>query len=185
MINFSENNYLIIICYKLLYLFKDIFYYNICAYCNKKIENKDKKYLSLCQCCINSISYISPIKHKKTIFLVYALGKYDGILRYIVTEKYRKKSIAYQSIKNNIIEMITFFNLDFDCILPVPKTSINKAKHQLNQTKIIAQIIASYYKKDIFENIYMKDIVLHNPILLQYKQKMKTILLKAIFIIML
>ena len=60
------SNFFSICINKIKYFFMDIFYFNICGYCKKKIDNEDKKYFSLCAHCINSISYISPIKHKKT-----------------------------------------------------------------------------------------------------------------------
>lgn len=115
------------------------------------IHKADRKYLSLCQKCISTISYISPIKHKKTSFSVYALGNYNGILRYIVTEKYRKSSMGYEIINDKIINIISQFKIDFDYILPVPKKPINKLKHTLHQTLIIAQSISDYYKKEIFD----------------------------------
>lgn len=148
--------YIIMLWNKIIYFIKDIFYFNICSYCKKKIDNKDKRYLSLCQDCINSVSYLAPIKHKKTSFLVYSLGKYDGVLRYIVTEKYRKRSLNYDVLENKIIAMINIFKIDFDYILPIPKTAINKLKHQVNQTAIIAEMIKDNYKKDIFEFAYTR-----------------------------
>jgi predicted amidophosphoribosyltransferase len=151
-----KKNYFLFFFQKIKNFIKDMFYFSVCSYCKAPIDNRDKKYSSLCLKCIFSISHISPVRHKKTSFLVYSLGKYDGVLRYIVTEKYRKNSMAYEGIVDKIITMITIFNIDFDYILPVPKTSINKVKHQLNQTLIIAESISNYYNKKIFDYIYIK-----------------------------
>jgi predicted amidophosphoribosyltransferase len=52
--------------------------------------------------------------------------------------------------------MISIFNIDFDYVLPVPKTAINKFKHQLNQALIVAERIAGFYNKKIFEFVYTK-----------------------------
>jgi competence protein ComFC len=136
---------------KIVYFIKDLFYFSVCSYCKINISNIDRKYLYLCQKCISSISYIAPIKHKKTFFSVYALGNYNGLLRYVVTEKYRKSSMGYEIVNDKIINMISEFKIDFDCILPVPKTAMNKLKHKLNQTLIIAENISSYYKKEVFD----------------------------------
>ncbi len=150
------KDYFIIFFIKILKSVKNLFYFNLCGYCKKRIEN-NVNYEFICKNCINSISYISPIKHKKTSFLVYALGKYDGLLRYIVTEKYRKNIVGYYQLEKNIIEMIDFFNINFDVIIPIPKTVINKIKHQVDQTKIIAEIISNNYKKIIFNDVYTRE----------------------------
>lgn len=191
-----NENYFIICAQIIVYWLKDIFYFNVCSYCKKSIENRDKQYFLLCNICIDSISYLSPVKHKKTDFLVYALGKYDGVLRYVVTEKYRKRSIGYYVLEKKIIEMLDVFNIQFDYVLPVPKTAINTLKHQLNQTAIIAEIITKHYKKIIFNDIYTKEnkqdqagkrfserIMMHNDIFFVPESKKLLLSRKKILII--
>lgn len=123
-----------------------------CHYCKRLLDDNENNTI-FCLRCLSQIGYLSISFHKNK-FPIYALGRYDGIIRFIVTEKYRKQSFCYYGITEKIIDLYNLYTISFDIIVPLPKKFFNFIYQKQNQSYIIANIISRYFKKDIFNSLF-------------------------------
>lgn len=143
---------------KVFFNFKKLFLHNYCQYCQIKIIKED----IFCPSCLNSIGIFVPKFHKKTKILVYSLGKYDGILKFIVTQKYRKNKLVYYALEEKIKIIFDLYKIidNIDVIIPIPKFSLSRITHSFNPNDIIIEMINKNYSiKDnikIFSEVYTK-----------------------------
>jgi predicted amidophosphoribosyltransferase len=151
-------NYIILFFYNIFIGIKTLFYHNKCSYCEQIICDDDVVFKSICRTCIKTILPIAPMKHKKTNYIIYALGKYDGVLRHIIVQKYYKSNFGYDALEDIILETLQKNNVIFDCIVLVPKTSINRVKQQVSPGHSIANIMKKYHDADIFELVFMRNL---------------------------
>jgi competence protein ComFC len=134
-------------------LIRKIIGHSICFYCK---QNEGKAFF--CDACLSSFPFPVPLLLKKTKLIIYSLGRYDGFLRFVVNQKYRKNPLAYYALQDKIIELFKIYQLQdsFDIILPVPKSSSSRVAHGFNPAEIIARIISKKFCKEIFLSVYTK-----------------------------
>lgn len=123
-----------------------------CRYCEKLLSISD---VVFCDFCLNKIQFLAPVMYRKK-YPLYALGHYDGILRFIVTEKYRQQRLSYYAIFDKIVSLINFYNVDFDIVIPVPKTTRNMFFQKVNPPALIAEFIAQKFQKNLFMEFFVK-----------------------------
>jgi predicted amidophosphoribosyltransferase len=122
-----------------------------CRYCERLLSLSDDIF---CFSCLDKIQFLAPLMHQKK-YPLYALGHYDGILRFIVTEKYRQKRLSYYALFDKIVSLIDFYRIDFDVVVPVPKTTWNMFSQKVNPPALVAEFIAQKFKKNLFTEVYM------------------------------
>lgn len=139
----------------LMFLYRVIFFWRDwrCQYCKKSIFNENESNNIFCLQCISKIGYQSISLHNKK-YPIYSLGRYDGILRYIVTEKYKSRSFSYNGISHNIIYVFKLHKINFDIIIYIPKKIMNYMKQKYNSSYVIAEIINKHYNKKIFHSLF-------------------------------
>ena len=132
---------------------KKILGHNICSYCK---QNEEKTFF--CHACLSSFQLSVPLLLKKTKLIVYSLGRYDGFLRFVVNQKYRKNALPYYALEDKIIELFKVYQLQdsFDIVLPVPKACSSRLAHGFNPAEIIARMISEQFSKEIFVSVYTK-----------------------------
>lgn len=163
----------------LLSKIKKLFFDNICAFCRKK---NTKNVSCLCEQCLNSLPLIIPKFHQKTKILIYALGKYDGVMKFITRSKYKRNTLLYYALEEKILLFLEFYQIliNIDIILPIPKFSLSRIKHSFNPNEIIANIIQKKYKIPIFYSLFTKKFKTQQVTLSIKERKSKD---KDIFII--
>ncbi len=122
-----------------------------CRYCERLLSSYD---IVFCLSCLDKIQFLAPIMHRKK-YPLYALGYYDGILRFIVTEKYRQQRLSYYALFDKIVSLIDFYAIDFDVVVPIPKTTRNMFSQKVNPPALIAEFIAQKFKKTLFREVYI------------------------------
>ncbi len=134
-------------------LIRKIIGHDICFYCKK---NGEKSFF--CDSCLSSFPFPVPLLLKKTKLVIYSLGRYDGFLRFVVNQKYRKNVLAYYALQDKIIEFFRMYKLEdsFDIILPIPKSSSSRVTHGFNPAEIIARIIGENFRKEVFLSVYTR-----------------------------
>jgi predicted amidophosphoribosyltransferase len=110
-----------------------------------------------CVLCKKKIGYISPVNHRNKPIPVYALGRYYGILKFIVNQKYCCNTIPFFDLLEHISFLKKKFNFDYNIVLPIPKKSVNILRHGFNPAELIA---APFITKDVsfFTEIFFKTI---------------------------
>ena len=137
----------------------DIIYPPVCGFCNQI------NYNFLCSKCEKNIqelkiNNIDKYNKKDTFFKEhYYIFKYDNEIRnYIIEYKFNEKSYLYKTFSKIITQdnMFIKFAEKYDCIISVP---IHKKRMNLrgyNQSKLIAKDVASFLKKDYYNNVLIK-----------------------------
>jgi competence protein ComFC len=101
------------------------------------------------------ISYASTTLHKKK-YPIYSLGKYDGILRFITTEKYKRQILSLHGIQAKIKQLFLLYNIEFDTVIYIPKKVFNAISHRYNPSYEIALFLARHYQKEIFDELFYR-----------------------------
>jgi competence protein ComFC len=140
-----------------LHFLNNFIFINECVYCFGKKSFFDKVNKSLCDKCFDNIIPIVPIEINKKInkvpVKIYSLGKYDGVLKYIIGSKYRKNNILYKDIAYKIADCFLKHKLKADCFITIPQHSIRRSLRFINQTEEIANNLSKILKIPVFSEI--------------------------------
>lgn len=134
-------------------IFESLFGHLVCLHCK---QNQTKKIF--CHPCVSKTPFPVPWFQRGLKLFVYSLGRYDGFLRFVVNQKYRKNVLAYYALEERIIELFHTYKLDdlFDIVIPVPKASLSRISQGFNPAEVIAMMIKEKFAKDIFLAVYTK-----------------------------
>jgi predicted amidophosphoribosyltransferase len=132
---------------------KNVLIHPLCFHCKK---NKTKSFF--CFPCVDSFVLTVPFFHKKSSFLVYYLGRYDGLLRSAITQKYKQNPLPFYDLKKNIISFFQFYFLkeSFDIIIPVPKSCSSRISQSFNPAEIVSEMIREHFTAEMFLFVFRK-----------------------------
>ena len=155
---------------RIIDVFVDFFFPNICVICGKNTNNTKS---SVCHTCIQKIDYIKtshcvtcyqPLpdggahcwqcKRTKYHFeIIIAVGKYTGILRELIL-KFKEKDFLKENLGEILLNALkSNLNIDkIDYIVPVPLSKKREFYRGYNQAMLLAEYISGKTGKNIIVN---------------------------------
>ncbi len=129
---------------------KELLFPSFCCVCGKKTENT-----FLCQACKSKISFFEyPLIEHIDNVKFFGIARYEGVLEKAIKEF---KFNGLKALANDFSEIVLSFlhkeGIQFDYVSYVPMTFLEILGRGYNQTKLIAEVVASTSKKPIYEGV--------------------------------
>lgn len=131
-------------------------YPNFCRGCNKYLATS----LILCALCMTDIQPLSTRKIKiteKYFINIYALGKYQGVVKSLVQKKFNEDRLAARQLAQLMVQNFTLSGHTIDFIVPVPLHWTRYASRGFNQAFEMADELSLHISRPVRSLVYRKD----------------------------
>ena len=116
------------------------FFHVTCIGCKKiRISNDNDV---ICNQCVASITSVIPVVlAQKPSVTVYALAKYEGVLKALLNGKYYSQTHGYRWFSKKISKYIQQHGMSYDVIIPVSQHPVKRIFRYFNHASYMASII--------------------------------------------